>query len=631
MLGLRPLVVSLLTVALLGPPAAVSAATADGVLLGRVVGGSQPLATAAVYAYQLANLHIHRASTDAEGNFLFDELPAGLYKIIAFKPGFLPAVVMLNRASSGARQFLQVQLSRELVEAHDLGEDDDFWAIRARIPGDVLRELEGAARLAADSYEFTTEQSRFVARMEAMAGVDEALGFGEAQRAGGKVQVAGNIRDLRVGVSGNFAELASGRRFQAGQPLAEGRAHTVSLDLEASDEARVTLTTLRNHLLTPDLGSGVDLEHHRLSWSQQIGENGRSDFSAQYTVESNFYQNAPILPRGIPDASQTWRIEGSYETDLTERTSLETKLRYRARDYGEDQFPASPAGGLAEQRLDLFSGAGYEVRPSMTVKYGLYSTLRDGSLSLVPRGELLMQLGPLWQARAAASGRVHDEEPELFDFFATFFEDQEACEQVEEFCYEVVLSRDWGEGETVSIGAVHRKFGETVRMYFSRDFFDQYESLYLVPGDVLPELEIGITRRISPRVLTNLRSNVADGGGGVIFGRNARPYENRVRYLVTSLDTQFERTSTGVFLAFHRLEQELTPLFTSRRRRAAPEMEVERLQLMLTQDLDLLHRLASNLAVQLNMEVSRGSLPEQALYDEEDLLKRVMGGIALKF
>ncbi len=117
---------------------------------------------------------------------------------------------------------------------------------------------------------------------------------------------------------------------------------------------------------------------------------------------------------------------------------------------------------------------------------------------------------------------------------------------------------------------------------------------------------------------------------------NRASFENKVRYLVTSLDTQFEGSSTGVFLAFHRLEQELTPMSRRARRMARrydPEMALERLQLMLTQDLGIFGVVASDLSVHVNMELSRGYTPETAtsLDDDDEIRKRLTGGISLKF
>jgi hypothetical protein len=191
------------------------------------------------------------------------------------------------------------------------------------------------------------------------------------------------------------------------------------------------------------------------------------------------------------------------------------------------------------------------------------------------------------------------------------------------------LTRQPSEDEVFSIGASHREFDEVQRLDFSEELTDRHESLYLVPGDELPEVEVSVTRRLTPRVLARWQSNLAEGGGGVFYATDRTSYENSVRYLVTSVDTRFDGTSTGVFVAFHHLRQDLQAL-GSRQGESARQLEVERLELMLTQDLNLLLGLATDMAVQLNMQVSRGALPF-ADADPDELRRRLMGGIALRF
>ncbi len=94
---------------------AASAAAAEparqAAVAGRVVGKTAPLSAAGVYAYQLADLSLRKVTTDAQGNFLFRDLPAGLYKVIAHKAGFLPAVVLLTRTTAQTYQFVELNLA----------------------------------------------------------------------------------------------------------------------------------------------------------------------------------------------------------------------------------------------------------------------------------------------------------------------------------------------------------------------------------------------------------------------------------------------------------------------------------------------------------------------------------------
>ncbi len=110
--ALRKSVPLILVLALLGQGANLRAEVRRSGVAGRVVGEANPLTSAHIYAYQLADLSLRKVMTDGQGNFLFQDLPAGLYKIIAHKSGFMPAVIMLTRTTAQAYQFLEVQLAQ---------------------------------------------------------------------------------------------------------------------------------------------------------------------------------------------------------------------------------------------------------------------------------------------------------------------------------------------------------------------------------------------------------------------------------------------------------------------------------------------------------------------------------------
>ena len=58
--------------------------------------------------------------------------------------------------------------------------------------------------------------------------------------------------------------------------------------------------------------------------------------------------------------------------------------------------------------------------------------------------------------------------------------------------------------------------------------------------------------------------------------------------------------------------------------------EIERLQVMLTQDLSVLADMAANWAVRVNMELSRGSTPF-TLTPSDEMRKKLTGGISVSF
>jgi hypothetical protein len=575
-----------------------------------------------VYAYQVSDLTLRRVDTDNVGTFVFEQLPAGLYKIIAFKTGFVPAVVLLSRETPEVAQYLEVDLSPQSAAA--AVEQDSFWSLRQKIPRAVLRDLE-TIEIAADE-PMGSDDSRtglLETRLEALTGSDSAVedSIGMSR---GQVAMTGTLGSSDFGLTGDYWLAPSKQSRDENSYASE-----VSLSLDNPNGSRVRLTTVDNSLSRATKArDSVDLERYQVSWSQDLGP-GTSTVKAELVEEANLYASGPIRIRGLPDSSRTWNVEGSYTGDLTRNDSLNAGFRYRQWE-GYDISPAA-RGYLPSQRVDLFGLAATRIKPRFLLQYGMYSTLRDGSLSLAPQGGVVVELGSNWTASTLASHRVHQDEPvNLHDFLPVAYSSTGTC-QSEEYCYQIEVSRSLSRDGDVTFGATHRRFGETMRLYFSEDFFNHMESLYLAEGDTLPEVTLALTQRITPNILAQLRSNVATGGGGTLYASRLRAYENNVSYLVTSLDTQFERTNTGVFLAFHHLEQSLDPLATRRKRRTLPvALEMQRLQLRLTQDLSMLNMDA--LALRLNLEVARGSNPAaRDKFDEDELHKRVMGGVAVTF
>ena len=632
MTSIRKAAPFILALALLGPATGASASepkTKPQGVGGRVLGETaSPLGAAGVYAYQLVDLSLRKVQTDPQGNFLFKDLPAGLYQVIAHKPGFAPVVVMLTRTAASTYQFLELQLAPAPKDAKGKT-GDDFWAIRARIPADVLHDIDQGERQGTEVPQIRFAQiqhqdlqlDRFQTDFQAMAGFDQSSEAGAGPVSSGGLGLNGQFGQMQVGFRGHFRQVNG--ELSPGAPSASGgEASSLSLNL-AGQESHISVMSASNRMVTPDGGreNPIALDHYQVNWSQGVGANGRSDFAAHYTEENNFHRQGPIDPLQIPAASRMWQVEGAYTTALGEGSTLQAGLRYRERQYGlsavnrREDLPGQAS-------VDLFGHGGARVRPTVLLEYGLYSTLSDGSLALTPKGGIVVQLNDAWQVEANASQRVYQDAP-VQNFFPALFEQGDLCEQGTESCYQLHFVRKSGEDNRISLGAVHKTVGETLRVYFSDDFFDRLESLYLVPGDEIPEVKLGVSRRLTPQILTSLQSSVGFGGGGTFVAADRKPYENEVHYMVTSLDTQFQSTATGVFVALHHLSQELEPLAGTDR--SSPQMEYDRLQLELTQDLNILFDLAAQWAVQLNMEVSRGPV------SDDELQRRLMGGIAVKF
>ncbi|HXU33082.1 MAG TPA: carboxypeptidase-like regulatory domain-containing protein [Thermoanaerobaculia bacterium] len=636
------------------PPAGLSpqAANARGAVAGRVMGASNPLGAAAVYAYQVVDRKLQKVATDVQGNFRFDQLPAGVYNIIAHRIGFVPAVVRLTRSTAEAYQFLEIQLARQTAGAAGAGgQAADFWSIRSKIPADVLRDIQGMSLASAAQPDRTTgiaagDFADFKTEVGALSGVDSSLEGAQSQMKGGQVDVEGRLGKLQVGLTGKLLQLASDTANT--QTYTDGEVRALSLAVGTGSTNQISVTSLTNRLnnrpgsgdLSPgrdDSGSPVDFENYRVSWSQEHGKNGRSDFAAQYTNESNYHRVGLFDPPDIPEASRAWLFEGSYTAALGDSGTIQAGVRYRERQSELVGFGRSAELDQANRaNVDVFGQGGVRISPAVLVEYGMFSTLRDGSVALTPKGGVVVQLGSAWQAETSFSRRVFQNNQDLrTDFLPVLMRSADFCEQGGESCYSLTFSRKKGDDEKISLGAAQRTITETSRLYFSEDLLDRQESLYLVRGDRVPEVQFELQHRLSPRIVSKLSSSVASGGGGIFYATDRKHYENRLTYAVTSLDTQFQATETGVFLAFHKLSQDLEPVKRSARS-GGSEAEFEKLRLVVSQNLNVLVDLGTDWIVRLDLEVSRGSeVANQAgassARGDDELRKRFVGGFAVRF
>lgn len=617
--------------ALAATPASADRPSTSGAIAvdGQVLHDDAPVDAVSVYAYEVATFVLRTVVTDADGHFFFASLPAGLYKVVAYKPGFLPAIRLLMRRSADAAQRLDLRLVEQPVAGPSEGEADAYWAARSRVPADVLRQIESerVARSFDEPRMQLTMPASFRADMWANHGVEQ-LGsdLGSADLTAAQLGLRAALGSLPLGVDGRFEQLVP-RDLENG-PLG-GEVTSVALHVGGEKDGRLTVSGANAELGgAPDhADSAVDLERYQVQWSGPVGARGRTSVSARFVEQSNFYSGGWLAPLDTPASSRSWDVEGSYSRELGPGETLRAGLRYRQTSSGDDLVGSALA--LFDETVDLYGLAGSRAGSHVLVEYGMFSTLREGGVSLMPRGGVVVELPGDWRARAMAAHRVQEIDPaELRTFTSVLFRDGRTCQEVSEACYEVAFSRGSGDDE-LRIGAVHREIAETLRLYFSEDFFDRFESLFLVRGDEVPEAQLRMVRRFGPRVLTKLESSYGNGGGGIFYATDDRAYENRVQYLVTSFDTQLEQTSTGIFVAFHRLEQRLSPVEASSATGDRAAVELDRLQLVLTQDLGMLADIASRWAVRLNLELSRGANPYELTDDETH--RKLTGGFTVSF
>jgi hypothetical protein len=616
-------------------------------LEGRVVLNESPVSEARVYAYQLVEKSLHKVLTDGSGKFLFEALPAGIYKLIAHKAGLAPAIQLLQRDAADSAQFIELALSE--AASPDL---TDFWSVRSAIPSDVLRditaplEVAGAAGAAAGSDDpelvnlvlgdGSGADSRLLAEVSALSGVHDVTPRASARLTGANVGLKGRLGAVKLSMQGDFQtfenELASPANAGIG---IDGQTHSLSFNVQTPGQGDFDLSSSSNKLTMMDESYTTPVEASQLffRWNRPVGESGTTSVRASLLEESGFYNRAWIDPLGLPVSSRTLRVEGDYARKFESIGDLRAGLRYRESTgaYAR-RLTGTGSALLATQSLDAFGDGGWQANSKLLVQYGLFTTMTDGSIAITPRGGVVLQMGPLWQTSLTAAHRVVSQDDRISDdILPIVLDGSMTCGEAELACYQVSVMRSSGVDSQLALGASYRELDETVRMYFNGNFFESSEGIFLVPGDRVPQVNASLRQRLSPGIVTKVSATVAEGGGGVFQSVNRRHYENRVSMISSGIDTTFERTSTGVYLSFQLLDQQLTPAGQSSSSLANPATDMQRLDLVVSQNLSAVWDLAQDWAVHVGMGLARGASFFHSDVDSEAIQRRVVTGVAVRF
>ena len=591
-----------------------------------VLSDRSPLSAARVYAYQVSDLSLTKATTGGDGTFLFNALPAGVYKIIAYKSGFVPAIALVTRAAQQATDYLEFELIAETQAAG--GGAGDFWSVRRKIPTDVLRQIE-LAEMGLEETPIVPHRSGPRAETRIVSGYGRA-GSTELGRTDAHIGLESKIGSSTLRIDGDFQNLEPRSSFTSAGASVVGETTSILASIEMASGSNIRFGSTSHSLQSAGVTSPTDVrfESIEIGWSKQIDPRTQSGVSLLLLDEHNFNTQGALVPSGVPQDSKSWRLGGHYSRQFNQRFGFRSGVSYQhLLDQDGASDTAVPVGSLPREKIDAFGVGSARLKSGILVEYGLYSTMRDGSVSMSPHGGLVLNLGSRWKADAIVRERITAIDPQARDFSLAYYGGSDHADADRHF-YQLGFERRTSDVESFRIGATHREISDTLRMFFSDDFLEQVESLYLVRGDELPEVHMALSRRLSKKIIATLQTQYGSGGGGILTTEDASRFKNRVRYLVTSLDTHFARTATGVFLAFHRVEQSLDPLVSSV---ARDETGLDRLQLRLTQELGFLVNLGAEWALLLNVELTRGATPFSLDLDPEEVRSQVAGGIAVKF
>lgn len=559
-------------------------------VLGTVRNAARPVANALVIALNLQDFETVQTHTGSDGSFTLPQLRAGIYRIIAVKQGFVPAITTVVPTRASHRVALRLDSEKKAKRSAS----QEIWELRSSLPADVLRDLDAVLEPAEI---VTYEIPRFRGEMLSVTGVtNQPSNPAYAQTALG---VQGRLGDSwQVGLRGNmqrFEDPTDDVRF--GDTLAESS--VMSMELRSSDDQSYRLASTKSSWTYADAlddGRQADVRAHNFEW-----RNGPARVQVRYFEQANLFRDAPM-------ESNLFEIAGTVPVMQTRRNDLGVALRVK-------QETISGQATIF-RTADLAANGTVAVVPSVILHYGIDSRIGMHGQEWAPRTGAEWKLTENTSLVGSAMVKVLDRDTHTsliaLPSIVYFSEDGRALPR---YTYTFGLVTGEDEANRFSAIATITEVDEALRMIFADEQNQFWDGLEVEAGDVRRDLRLAYRRQFG----NVLAVDVATTAGTSAQRDSAEPREKV--YITGDLQSTFNPTRTTLAVSYRDVQQPLE--------HGDEEYRSERLHVRMAQSLYL----PIDIKLLLGLELARAENSPYLLdaLASEGRSKKYIGGLALNF
>ncbi len=551
-------------------------------LLGSVNNAARPVTNALVIALNLTDYNARQTYSGGDGSFSLPLLPAGVYKIIALKQGFVPSITTLVSTKSSHRVTLALKNDKQARAKLN----DELWEIRGSLPPDILRDIDTV--LAPQIAVVRSPGPRIRGEMMSLTAVsDQSPAFAKTA-----VDVKSRFGAMQLGIRGNLhriEDLSDDAVF--GSPLAESSAMAVEFSSGENDTYRLASTkSWWLYKFPSDAGTTqAGVRAHNFEW-----EHGAARLQVRYLGQQNLYDS---LSRG----SDLFEIGG--DTTLIQTARNEVGLSLHVMQENMRDTAIDPM-----RTADLRANGSLELVPSFVLHYGLSSRLAIDGTSWTPRTGAEWRVAGNTALIATAMYKVSD--PQRSSALPTIVAGTDESRVLPRYAYSFgVISGD-DESRRISAVATITAIDSPLRVVFEDGFEQFWSGLSIDAGDVRRDLRLSCRQKIGHRVAIDLSTSAGTA-------TSARGHSPRKNYITGDLQSIYLPTGTALAISFRGLRQ---PQHDN-------EYAARRMNVRMSQPLHL----PLDLTLLLGVEVARAE-NSPYLLDANALAERTyIGGLAVNF
>lgn len=560
-------------------------------VLGVVTSAARPVGNALVIALNLQDLATFQTTTGADGRFVLPMLRSGMYKIIAVKQGFAPAVTTILPTRARQRVTLRLQNDRPGGSG-----EQDIWELRASLPSDVLRELEAML----DPAEPVAETApRFRGEMMSMTAVGNDVGDPAFART--ELGVEGRLAGTwEVGVRGDLQRFDDPTdRVTFGAPVAESSVMSMEVRSAEQDQSYRLASTKSSWLYaTPDDDTDreIDVRAHNFEWQR-----GPARVQVRYFEQENLFRDAPMQ-------SNLLEISGRMPLVRTDRTGLALGVRMTQESVENGDTPF--------RRADLLADGNVELVPSFIVHYGMAGRIGLEGQEWAPRTGAEWKMTKHASLVGSAQLKVIDREPGAAALPAIVFWTEDSG-MLPRYAYSLgfVASSSDGGAQFSAVGSVAR-IDERLRIVFADREHQFWDGLMVDAGDLRRDLRLAWRKDFGNVIAFALATSA-----GSAFSSDPAALTRTKTYVAGDLQSTFRPTGTTLVVSYRDIQQP--------QEGQVEDYRSERLRLRMAQSLYL----PIDIKLLLGLELARAE-NSPYLVDRIDVAggsRKYIGGLAVNF
>lgn len=555
-------------------------------VLGTVTNSARPVANALVIALNLQDFVTTQTYTMSDGSFAIPTLRAGIYKIIAVKQGFVPAIATVLPTTPRHH----VALKLESDKGKKRSSNQAIWELRGSLPADVLREVDQVLRpVEVVSYEIP----RIRGEMFSLTGVsNQTASPAFAQTA---VGVQGRVNETwQVGIRGNlqrFEDPTDEVRF--GPPVAESGMMSMELRTSPTESYRVAST--KSTWIYTDGAVEADVRAHNFEW-----QHGGYRAQVRYFQQENLFRDLPV-------GSNLIEIAGDVPLLQTRRSDLGVAVRVT-------QETVDSAAQIL-RTADVTANGSLALVPSLIVHYGMASRIGLNGQEVAPRTGAEWKLTDNTSIIGSAMVKVMDRDPAAINLPSLVFLSEDA-RVLPRYTYTVGFVSGKDDKNRFTAIATMTAIDSPLRVVFT-DAYDQFwDGLYVDAGDVRRDLRVAYRHEFGNRFAIDVATTA-----GTATRHDPAMHTREKTYIVGDLQSTFNPTRTTLAVSYREIQQP--------RENGEEDYHTERINVRMAQSLYL----PIDIKLLVGLELARADNSPYLIdtLTPEGRSRKYIGGLALNF